>query len=778
MGRFGAGQALRRTEDQRFLTGHGRYTDDITFDGEVHGVVVRSPHAHAAILSIDTAEAAAVPGVLAVLTCADLDAAGVENLPAGFTVQNSDGSAMSVPPRPALARDRVRYVGQPVAFVVAETPDAARDAAELLEIDYDPLDAVGTMPAALAEDAPQLWPDEAPGNVLFDWSMGDSEATDAAFSRAARVVSIDLVNQRVAPTAMEARNAIGVPLEDGRLQLITGSQGSHNLRDVIATRVLKIPAANLDVLCPDVGGGFGMRIFLYPEHILVLDAARRLGRPVRWIGDRSESFQTDVHGRDHLTHAELALDEDGHFLALRVDTRASIGAYISHFGVFIPTMAGTGMLPGLYKTPAAFARVRGIMTNAAPTDAYRGAGRPEAAYVMERLADLAGRETGLGAAEIRRRNLIPPEALPFTTPLGKTYDSGEFVALMEEAMVRADWDSFEARRTESAAAGKLRGIGMSTYVEVCAGGGPETATLDMDAQGRTTILIGTQSTGQGHETAYAQITADALGIPLDSITVVQGDTRRVATGGGTGGSRSLPVGGAALDRANDTLVAKAIALAAELLETAPDDVSLDSGVFRMRSGNRTVTWPEVAALAHAPDRDDDAKGLRAAETFQPEVGTFPNGCHIVEVEVDPETGQLGILRYTIVDDVGVTLNPILLKGQALGGVVQSIGQALMEEVTYDPESGQLISGTLMDYAVPRAAHVPDFDFTTRNIPCRTNPLGLKGAGEAGTIGATPAVVNAVFDALWPAGVRQLDMPLTPRTVWKALQAAKCKEAAE
>ncbi|MCF8479389.1 MAG: xanthine dehydrogenase family protein molybdopterin-binding subunit [Rhodospirillum sp.] len=767
MGRFGAGQAMRRVEDQRFLTGQGRYTDDITYPNSAHLAVLRSPYAHAEITALDVTEARAAPGVIAVLTEADLTERKIADLPVGFMVTSGDGTPMAAPPRPALARGRVRYVGQPVVAVIAETPNAARDALELIEVAFDPLDAVGDLTAATAEGAPVLWESEAPGNILYDWEMGEREATDAAFARAARVVSIELVNGRIAPTSIEGRAAQARVDETGRLELITGNQGAHNLRDVIAGKVLNIPKDQLHVLCPDVGGGFGMKIFLYPEHILVLLGAMVTQRPVKWAADRSESFQADVHGRDHLTRAELALDADGRYLALRVDTLANMGAYVSHFGAFIPTAAGTGMLPGVYAIPALHARVRGVMTNTAPTDAYRGAGRPEAAYVIERLTDKVARELGFSPAEIRRRNFIPPEAMPYSTAGGKVYDSGEFAAVLDTALARADWDGFDKRKADSAAKGLLRGRGLSYYVEVCAGGAPETATLVMDETGGATILIGTQSNGQGHETAYTQMAADALGLPPERITVVQGDTDRIATGGGTGGSRSIPVGGAALDKANDALIAKALPIAAELLETAEGDISLDGGIFRMRSGNRTVTWTDVARAAHAKDGD-----LTAAGTWRPDTGSFPNGCHICEVEIDPETGSLRIDRYTIVDDVGVTLNPTLLKGQVIGGTVQGIGQALREKVIYDPETAQLLTGTLQDYALARADDFPAFDFSTRNVPCTTNPLGVKGAGEAGTIGATPTLVNAAFDALWDLGVRRLDMPLTPSHLWRTIQDAK------
>ncbi|MQX37100.1 xanthine dehydrogenase family protein molybdopterin-binding subunit [Roseospira navarrensis] len=780
MGRFGAGQAIRRTEDRRFLTGTGRYTDDITLPGMAFAAAARSPHAHGAITAVDIEAARAMPGVLAVLTAADLDAAGLGEIPVGMAVKSRDGRRMGTPPRPTLARDRVLYPGEPVAFVVAETAHAARDAAEAVLIDVEPLAAVADMPAALAEGAPVLHPEAAPGNVLFDWQMGDTEATAAQFARAARVVSLDLVNNRLSPTFMEPRGAIGAFDDaDGRYTLYTGSQGSHNLRAVLAKSVFRLPEDRFRVVCPDVGGGFGTRLFLMSEHVLVLVAARQLGRPVKWIAERAEGFASDLHARDHLTHAELAMDADGRFLGLRVDIRANLGAFCSQFGAFIPTMAGGAMYVGLYDIPAATVRSRGIMTNTVATDAYRGAGRPEAAYLLERLVDVAAAETGLSRDEIRRRNLIGPDALPHTTALGHVYDSGDFAGLMARAMARADWTGFPARRAESEAAGRLRGIGLSCYVEACGGGRnfSEPATVGVDPDGTVTVVIGTQSTGQGHETAYAQMVADALGVPLESIRVRQGDTDEVPEGKGTGGSRSIPAGGASLAAATDTLIARARAVAARVLEAeGPDAIEHDpeTGLFRRPGTNRTLHLAEVAAAArdpaHRPEDMPAGGGLTATESFVASQFTYPNGCHVCEVEIDPDTGQTAILRYTIVDDMGVVLNPLLLEGQIIGGAVQGLSQALCEQVIYDPDSGQLVTGTLQDYALARARDIPDFAFeAVEDYPCRTNPLGVKGAGEAGAIGAAPAIMNAVVDALSPLGVTHLDMPATPFRVWRAIQ---------
>ncbi|MGC2856875.1 xanthine dehydrogenase family protein molybdopterin-binding subunit [Novispirillum sp. DQ9] len=766
MGRFGTGQAIRRVEDLRFLRGQGRYTDDVTLPNQAVGYVLRSPYAHCDITTLDVEAARGAPGVLGVFTCADLDAAGIGALPVVVVPKGRDGQRMAVPPRPALARGRARHVGEPVAFIVAETLDQAKDAADLIVFDADPLDAVTDMPAAVAAGAPPIWPDLAPDNVLLDWEMGDAAAVATAFAQAARVVRLDLVNNRVAPVAMETRGAIG-DWDGTRMTLITGSQGSHQLQGWLCDHVFKTGRENLHVIANDVGGGFGMRLFLFPEHVLVLFAARALGRPVKWIGDRAESFLGDTHGRDHISHAEAAVDADGRILGLKVETLANLGAYVSQMGAFVPTMAGTAMLTGVYAIPCAHARVRCVVTNTAPTDAYRGAGRPEAAYLIERLVDTVAREMDLPREEVRRRNFIPPSAMPYRTALGKTYDTGEFARLMDDAMARADWAGFEARRAEAKARGKLRGIGMSYYVEVCGGGGDETAHLHLDAQGKAVVLIGTQSTGQGHETAYGHMVAAELGIPLEDVRVVQGDTDLVPTGKGTGGSRSLPVGGSSLAVAVDKVITRGKAVAAQEWGVEPDAVDYEDGRFRSRATNQQFTMVEVAALAG---------GIREQAAWQPPEGTYPNGCHICELEIDPDTGETTIARYTVTDDVGIVINPLLLRGQIVGGVAQSVGQALFELAAYDSDSGQLLAGTFMDYAMPRADTLPHVDFKTIEIPCTTNLLGVKGAGEAGTIGATPAVINAVVDALAPLGVTHVDMPATPHRLWRLVQSLN-KDAA-
>ncbi len=761
MGRFGTGQPIRRLEDQRFLTGTGRYTDDIVLPGEAHGFVVRSPHAHARIVSIDTQAARQAPGVLGVYTAADLARAGIGPIPVGFVPENRDGSTSTPPEHHALAGERAVHVGDAVAFVVAETAALARDAGELVTVDYEPLDAVVAADQAMADGAPQLWPGLA-GNVCFDWEKGDAAATEALFAGAARVISLDLVNNRIAPTSLEPRAAIGSVDERGRLVLHAGSQGSHSLRTALC-KVFGIEPDRMRVISPDVGGGFGMKLFTFPEHVLVLFAARELGRPVKWAGDRSEAFLSDTHGRDHLTHAELALDAGHRILAIRTDTRANLGGYVSQYGAFVPTAAGTGMLPGVYGIQAMHARVRGVLTNTAPVDAYRGAGRPEACYVIERIVDKAARALGLAPDEFRRINFIPPEAMPHATPGGHTYDSGEFATNMDEAMRRADWAGFAARRAESEKAGRLRGIGMSYYVEACGGGGPESSEVQLLADGTARVLIGTQSSGQGHETAYAQMVAATLGLPPEKVQVIQGDTDVVKTGSGTGGSRSLPVGGAATAEASDKVAARLKAMAAKMLDAREDELDFADEALRVAGTNKFVSLADLAR---------QAGGVVESSRFKPRGTTYPNGCHVCEVEIDPETGKVVIQRYTIVDDVGVVMNPLLLAGQVHGGTAQGIGQALMEEVVYDRDSGQLLSGTMMDYGFPHADDMPGFDFTTREVPCRTNPLGVKGAGEAGAIGAPPAVINAVVDALAPLGIDHVDMPATPLRVWELIRTAR------
>lgn len=778
MGQFGMGQPVRRVEDQRFVTGQGRYTDDISLPNQAYALVLRSPYAHATIKGIDAADALALPGALAVLTAADVKAAGLKPLMTPIKLKNRDGSPMVVVPRLLLAEDTVRYVGDAVALVIAEDLATARDMLDTVMVDYEDHPAIVETARAVEPGVAQVYP-EAPGNICFDWGSGQPDAVEAAFAKAAQTARVRVINNRLISHAMEPRNAIGDIDADGRLTLYTSSQGVHDLQEVFADEVFGLPREKLRVVTPDVGGGFGTKIFPYPEQALVLLAAQKLGRPVKWTGERSDSSQADAHGRDNVTEAAVAMDADGKFLALSVDTIANLGGTLSPYGPFIPTLAGTMMLTGVYAIPCASVRVRGVFTHTAPVDAYRGAGRPEAAYVIERLVEEAARVTGLSSAEIRRRNFIPAAAMPYKTALGQTYDSGDFNQTLTEALRLGDLDGFEARRAASAAKGKLRGIGLSSYIEACAGGSPEDARLVMDAGGKVTIFIGTQSNGQGHATAYGQLAADALGLDIADVTMVQGDTDRIRTGGGTGGSRSVPIGGVAVTRAAEALIEKGKRLAAHLLEAAAADVEFAEGRFTIVGTDRSVGLQEVAAKAHAgqvpdgetPDLDGDGR-------FKPPAATFPNGTHVVELEIDPDTGGVTLERYIVVDDFGAVVNPLMLAGQVHGGIAQGAGQALIEEAAYDPDSGQLITGSFMDYGMPRADLLPQIEFHLKNVPCTTNPLGIKGAGEAGAIGAPPAVINGLIDALRPYGITHIDMPATPHKIWRAIQAAQVKAAAE
>jgi len=776
MVKFGIGQPVPRTEDARLLRGEGRYSDDVNLAGQVHAVVVRSPHAHASIQSIDTADAATMPGVLGIFTAADLDADGIKPIPCMVPLKTRPGTRMVMKHRPVLASGHVRHVGEPVALVIAETAAAARDAAEAVLVDYDPLPSCTDL--ATAMDSPALVHADAPANLAFDWERGDAAAVEAAFGAAAHVVRLDLVNNRVVPNPMEGRACLADhDSAAGRTRLRVSSQGVHLIQGLLA-QTFGQAKETFHVVTGDVGGGFGMKIFLYPEYVLTSWAARRLGRPVKWTADRGEGFVADDHGRDNLSRAELALDAEGRFLALRVVTRANMGAWLSNFAPFIPTDGATRMLSGVYRIPAIHARVLGIFTNTAPVDAYRGAGRPEAAYLVERLVDDAARQIGMDPAELRRRNFIPPDAMPFTTVVDRVYDTGDFRRNMEDALIRADAAGFPARRAEAAARGKLLGLGIATYIEACAGGAPETATLRATPDGRLTLLIGTQSNGQGHETAYAQVLADRLGVPLDAVTVIQGDSDLIATGGGTGGSRSIPVGGAAVAGSAARLIETLRVHAADLLEAAAVDVEFavddDGGAYRIVGTDRRVTLTEVLGSLPA---DADGFAARAEADWRPPAPTYPNGCHVCEIEVDRDTGVPRILRYTVVDDFGTVLNPLMLAGQVHGGIGQGIGQALLERTVYDPDSGQLLTGSFMDYAVPRADHVPFIDLTLNVVPSTTNALGMKGAGEAGSIGAPPAIINALVDALSPLGVRHVDMPATPEVLWRLIRDGSLAAAA-
>ena len=769
--KFGIGQPVKRFEDLTLITGAGRYTDDIVLDNMAYAYVLRASVAHAIVARIDTSAARAMPGVLLVLTGEDVVARGLGEIPCMAPLTNRDGSPRHNTPRPVLAVGRVRHVGEPVAFVVAETLHQARDAAETITVEYESLPAVVDATAAMAADAPRLF-DPVPNNIIFDWDNDqcDFAATEAAFARAARVTTLQLVNNRVVANAMEPRNAVGdYDAVTDRCVLYTGTQGSHFVRDALAEQVFKIAKDRLRVVTPpNVGGAFGMKAFVYPEQALVVCAAGELKRPVKWQSDRSEGFVSDNQGRDHLTRAELAMDQSGRFLGLRVNIIANVGAYLSPMGAFIPTRS-SDLIAGLYTTPAIAINVKGVCTNTVPVCAYRGAGRPEASYLIERLVDAAARDMGLSPDAIRRINFIPASQMPYTAATKITFDSGEFERVMDLCMRNADWTGFEARRTESERGGRLRGIGMATYTERCGGGFPETASIEFKGD-RVELVMGNQEYGTGLITSYKQVVADRLGIDPDRIAIIMGDTDR-SPRGLTGGSRALPVGGSALHAASLKIIEKGRQIAAHLLEASAGDIEFADGEFRIVGTDQRLDLFAVAAAANDIARLPPGvePGLDTTHTQVPEANTFPNGCHIVEVEIEPDSGVVSIERYTVVDDFGAVINPMLLEGQVHGGIVQGLGQALREQTVYEFDTGQLLSGSFMDYALPRASDLPFFSFATHNVPSKANPLGIKGAGEAGAIGAPPAVINAIVDALHRRnGIRHIDMPATSRRVWEAL----------
>jgi carbon-monoxide dehydrogenase large subunit len=762
--KFGMGARVRRMEDKALITGAGRFTDDYTPPGTLRAVVVRSTMAHARIAVSGIAEAAAMPGVRLVLTHADLD--GIGGLPSKGNIRQVDGTHPKKPPRPLLNGDIVRHGGDPIALVVADDLESARAAAEAIVIDYEPLDVVIGMKTAIAEGAPLIWP-EFGSNVAFTCDRGDKRATEEAFSKAASVSRIEIVNNRVVANYMEPRGIVAeYDAATGRYTLTLGTQGGHGMRDIIAKDILHIDNKLIRVVTPDVGGGFGTKAFCYHEYPLAAIAAKRTGRPVKWIGDRSEHFLVDSQGRDNISVAEMAMDADGRFLAMRIDLLADMGAYLNQYAPWIPE-GGLTMSTGLYDVPALYAYCRGIYTNTVPVDAYRGAGRPEAAYLVERLVDLCGRDTGLGPVEIRKRNFIPTAALPYTTQGGRIYDSGEFAGHLYRALTLARYDEFPARAAAAKASGRIRGIGFACYVEACAFPGSEGATVTLNDDGTATLLIGTQTNGQGHATAYAQFIAGHLGLDYDRISVIQGDTDKVPNGEGTGGSRSIPLGAVSVDRASIKLAGQLRHAAAARLEKPADKLEFADGAIRVAGTNRGMTLAELA-------RSTPQKNTLTAydDSFEQPEPTYPNGTHLIEVEIDPETGVTTIVGYWIVDDFGATVNPMLLEGQIHGGVVQGLGQALCENTVYDA-TGQLLTATFQDYAMPRADGMPSVQFETRNVPSTTNAFGIKGAGEAGSIGSSPAVMNAIADALYRAyGVKAIDMPATPLRVWETIQAAK------
>ena len=772
MAKFGLSQSVRRVEDPRLLLGNGLYTDDIALEGQVHGHVLRSPHAHAKILSVDVSDAKSMPGVLAVMTGADLLAMGVGELPCAIPTKNTDGTDRANTLHMPLATDTVRHVGDPVAFIVAETVEQGRDAAEAVLVDYEILPSVTDLAVAAEAGQPQIW-EGAVNNTVFDWDVGDKAKTDALIAGAAHVTRLTVVNNRVVASSMEGRAcACQYDAAAGHFTLYAGTQGSWLVKNLLASSVLKVDPEKVRVVTPDVGGGFGMKLFLYAEYALCALGARAVGRPVKWAAERTEAFLSDTHGRDNITLGELAVDADGKFLALRTKNVANMGAYLSTFAPFIPTGAGTKVLASVYDFQAIHARVLGMVTNTVPVDAYRGAGRPESNYLVERLIDQAARDLRIDRIELRRRNMVQQAAMPYVTAMAQRYDSGDFPRVMDAALAKIDWAGFPARRAEAAKRGKKRGIGLAYYLEATGGGPTENASVKFAEDGFVDVYVGTQSTGQGHETAYAMLTSHELGIPMDKIRIRQGDSDTLPSGGGTGGARSLYSEGQAILVTAASVIEKGKQAASDMLEAAVVDIEFEKGRFGVVGTDRGVDILSLAARQRQRiAAGEDTNLLDALETAKIEFHTFPNGCHVAEVEVDPDTGMIAIPRYIVVDDVGHALNPLIVRGQVHGGVAQGIGQAFLERTSYDPESGQLLSASFMDYALPRAEDLPDIEVDLIEVVCETNPLGVKGAGEAGAVGSPPAVVNALIDALSDAGITQIDMPATPEVVWRALHAA-------
>ena len=788
----GIGASVKRREDGRFLAGRGHYVDDMNRPGQLYAVIRRSDRPHARLRGIDTAAAMAAPGVVAVYTGADIAADGLGGIPCGWQIHNKDGSPMAEPMHPVLAIGKVRHVGDPIAVVIAETKAQAKDAAELLAIDFEDLPGVADLRAAAAGGAP-LVHDDVAGNVCYDWHIGDKDAVDAAFARAKHVAKLDLVNNRLIPNAMEPRAALGECDVAGNYTLSTTSQNPHVIRLLMGAFVLHIPEHKLRVIAPDVGGGFGSKIYHYAEEAIVTWAAGKLRRPVKWTAERSESFMSDAHGRDHVSHAEMAVDESGRFLALRVSTLANMGAYLSTFAPSVPTYLYATLLAGVYKTPAIYAEVKAIFTNTVPVDAYRGAGRPEAAFLLERLVDAVAHDTGIDRIALRRANFIPADAYPYQTPVALQYDSGNHEVTLAEALKTADYAGFPARRAEAARRGKLRGIGISTYLEACGiapsqvagalgarAGLYEVANIRVHPTGSVTVFTGTHSHGQGHETTMAQLVADQLGLPLDQIEIVHGDTGQIPFGMGTYGSRSLAVGGSAMVKAMDKIIAKGKRIAAHLMEAAVEDIEFKDGAFRVAGTDKSKARAEISLAAYIPHNypiEELEPGLEETAFYDPKNFTYPGGCHVCEVEIDPETGVTKVVNFVAVDDVGRVINPMIVEGQVQGGVAQGIGQALLEGAAYDA-NGQLLSGSFMDYTMPRADNLPNITVGTEITLCTHNPLGSKGCGEVGAIGSPPAVINAVVDALKEYGVRHLDMPATAEKIWSIIQANRPKMAAE
>ena len=785
MGGTGIGAAVRRKEDLRFVRGAGKYTDDMNLEGQAYAYILRSPHAHASIRSIDTSAARASDGVIAVFTAEDMTAVG--GIPCGWQVHSKDGNPMAEPKHPVLAEGKVRHTGDPVAVVIAASRTQARDASEGIIIDYDVLDAVVDMQQAVMEGTTSVH-DDVGTNVCFDWALGDKDAVDEAFANADHVASLDLVNNRLIANAIEPRCAIGdYDQSTGKYTLHTTSQNPHVIRLLMGAFVLGLPEHKLRVNAPDVGGGFGSKIFHYAEEVIVTWVAAQINKPVKWTADRSESFVSDAHGRDHVTKVELALDGNGKFQALRETTLANMGAYLSTFAPCVPTYLHGTLLAGQYSTPAIYSGVKAVFTNTVPVDAYRGAGRPEATYLLERIVQVAADELGIDAAEIRRRNFIQPDEFPYQTPVALVYDTGNYEASMGKALAASDYDGFAGRKEASRRAGKLRGIGIASYIEACGiapsniagalgarAGLYEAATIRVNPTGSVSVLTGSHSHGQGHETTFAQVVSDKLGIDFDSVDVVHGDTDKIPFGMGTYGSRSIAVGGAAIVKAIDKIVAKGKKIAAHLLETSESDIEFENGQFVVPGTDKAKAFGEIALAAYVPHNyplEELEPGLEETAFYDPKNFTFPAGTYVCEVEVDQDTGTVDIASFHATDDFGTVINPMIVEGQVHGGLVQGIGQAILEGCNYD-ENGQLLSGSYMDYTMPRATDVPSFTVDTTVTECTHNPLGVKGCGEAGAIGSPPAVMNAILNALSEVGVTHLDMPATPHRVWQAIRDAQ------
>ncbi len=786
MGKY-IGKAVKRVEDKRFITGKGNYTDDIVLPGMTYAYILRSPHAHAKINGIDISKAKAAPGVIAVFTGEDIAKAGINGVPCGWQVDFKNGDTMKEPPHPLLVADKVRHVGDAVALVVAEDYATAKDAAELIEVDYEVLDAVVNPAEAVKSGAP-LVHDDVPNNIVFDWELGDKAKTDEAFAKADHITTLDIVNQRLIPNAIEPRSAIGhYDDANDKYTLYTTSQNPHLTRLLMSAFVLGIPEHKVHVIAPDVGGGFGSKIFHYIEEALVTWASKQINRPIKWTAERSESFITDAHGRDHVTKAEMAFAKDGTILGLRVKTYANLGAYLSTFSTAVPTYLYGTLLQGLYTTPAVYVDVTAALTHTTPVDAYRGAGRPEATYLIERLVETGAKELGMDPAELRLKNFIPPfdgvNQPGYQTQVALQYDSGNYEAVLKKALEIIDYDNLRKEQEEARKQGRLMGIGISTYIEACGiapsavvgslgarAGLYESALVRVQPTGKVSVYTGSHSHGQGHETTFAQVVADKLGIALEDVEVVHGDSEKVAFGMGTYGSRSLAVGGSAIMKSIEKVIEKGTKIAAHKLEASEDDLEFADGKWTVKGTDKSIAFGDIALTAYVPHDYPEGlePGLDFSSFYDPANFTYPFGAHIAVVEVDPDTGNVKLLRYVAVDDVGNVINPMIVDGQVHGGLAQGIGQALLEGAIYD-ESGQLLNGSYMDYAMPRADNFPMFEVDRNITPCPHNPLGVKGAGETGTIGSTPAIVNAVIDALSPYGVKDIQMPLTPQRVWQAMQ---------